>query len=149
VKYGTPAEYSVSGVSLQAQLMDFLYYLGNASLALRVLQYLKNVNTEPVEFITVVHQLDGWVLRVRCTRQWTAHKLDDFRAFLNELGVAYRPNSRLHHVLTDLEYGHSPIEVMQQYQVAVIEHGQPNLSEIEAFRQQFIEGLGYCPETLG
>jgi hypothetical protein len=136
-------------MSTQAQLMDFLYYLGNASLALRVLQYLKDVNTQPVEFITVVHQLDGWVLRVRCTRQWSTHRLEDFRAFLNELGVAYRPNSRLHHVLTDLEYGHSPIEVMQQYQVAVIEHGQPNVSEIEAFRQQFIEGLGYCPETLG
>jgi hypothetical protein len=38
---------------------------------------------------------------------------------------------------------------MQRYQVAVIAHGQPDLSEIEAFRQQFIQGLGYCPETLG
>ncbi|MCG9893784.1 MAG: hypothetical protein MH252_22260 [Thermosynechococcaceae cyanobacterium MS004] len=129
--------------------MEFLYYLGNASLALRVLKYLKNPSTEPIEFVTVVHQLDGWVLRVRCTRAWTAHRLEDFRAFLNELGVAHCPNPRLHHVLMDLEEGYSPIEVMQQYQVAVIEHGQPNLSEIEAFRQQFIQGLGYCPETLG
>ena len=136
-------------MSEEVLLMDFLYYLGNASLALRVLQYLKSVNTEPVEFITVVHQLDGWIIRIRCTRQWTAHRLADFRAFLDELGVAYRPNRRLHRVLTDLEDGYSPIEVMQQYQVAVIEHGQPDLSEIEAFRQQFIQGLGYCPETLG
>ena len=68
---------------------------------------------------------------------------------LDELGVVYRPSSRLHRVLTDLEHGYSPIEVMQQYQVAVIEHGQPDLSEIEAFRHQFIQGLGYCPETLG
>lgn len=139
---------TAKGLPQQVCPMDFLYYLGNASLALRVLQYLKRVSV-PVEFITVVHQLDGWVLRIRCTRQWTAHRLNDFKAFLDKMGVAYQPNVRLRRVLTDLEAGYSPIEVMQHYQVAVIEHGQPDLSEIEAFRQQFIQGLGYCPETLG
>jgi hypothetical protein len=129
--------------------MDFLYYLGNATLVLRVIQYLKNASTESIRFMTVVHQLDGWVLRVSCTSQWSAHRLGDFQAFLAEMGVAYQPNIRLRQVLTDLEYGYSPIDVMQRYQVAVIAHGQPDLSEIEAFRQQFIEGLGYCPETLG
>jgi hypothetical protein len=129
--------------------MDFLYYLGNATLVLRVIQYLKNASTESIRFMTVVHQLDGWVLRVSCTSQWSAHRLGDFQAFLGELGVAYQPNIRLRQVLADLEYGYSPIDVMQRYQVAVIAHGQPDLSEIEAFRQQFVQGLGYCPETLG
>lgn len=129
--------------------MDYLYYLGNASLVLRVIQYFRSANTEPIKFMTVVHQLDGWVVRVCCSTQWSTHRLGDLQAYLSELGVAYQPNIRLRQVLTDLEYGYSPIEVMQRYQVAVITHGQPDLSEVEAFRQQFIEGLGYCPETLG
>jgi hypothetical protein len=33
-------------------------------------------------------------------------------------------------------------------QVAVVSHGYPDKSDIEAFRQQFTMGLGYCPETL-
>ncbi len=129
--------------------MDYLYYLGNASLVLRVIQHLKNGTADPIRFMTVVHQLEGWVLRVSCTSQWSSHALGDLQAFLSELGVAYQPSTRLRQVLTDLEYGYSPIDVMQRYQVAVIAHGQPDLSEIEAFRQQFIQGLGYCPETLG
>ncbi|MGB8700422.1 MAG: hypothetical protein WCD18_13485 [Thermosynechococcaceae cyanobacterium] len=129
--------------------MDYLYYLGNASLVLRVIQYLNAASTEPTRFMTVIHQLDGWVLRVFCTSRWSEHRLADFRAFLSELGVAYEPNTRLQRVLADLEYGCSPVEVMQRYQVAVIAHGQPDLTEIEAFRHQFIQGLGYCPETLG
>lgn len=128
--------------------MDYLYYLGNASLVLRVIEYLKDPSTEPVEFVTVLHQLDGWVVRVVCT-SWSVSRQDDLRAFLEELGVVYRPNPRLQRVLLDLENGHSPIEVMQRYKVAVIVQGQPDRSEIESFRQQFIQGLGYCPETLG
>jgi hypothetical protein len=128
--------------------MDYLYYLGNASLVLRLIEYLKGVSAEPVEFVTVLHQLDGWVVRVVCS-SWSMHRQGNFRAFLEELGVSYRPNPRLQNVLFDLEHGYSPIEVMQRYKVAVIVHGQPDRSEIESFRQQFIQGLGYCPETLG
>lgn len=131
-------------------IMDYLYYLGNASLVLRVIQHLKDINADRLRFISVIHQLDGWVVRVVClSQQWTVHQLCDLKAFMNELGVPYTPNARLQHVLEDLEDGVSPIEAMQRYQVAVIVHGQPDLSEIEAFRQQFIQGLGYCPETLG
>lgn len=129
--------------------MDYLYYLGNASLILRVIQHLKSNRAKPIEFISVIHQLDGWVVRVMCSSQWTLSQLGDLQAFLSELGVPYKPNNRLQNVLKDLEIGFSPIEVMQRYQVAVIVHGQPDLSEVEAFRQQFIQGLGYCPETLG
>ena len=128
--------------------MDYLYYLGNASLVLRVIEHLKSFSAEPVQFITVLHQLDGWVGRVVCP-SWSTHRLGNLRAFLEELGVVYSPNPRLQHVLYDLENGCSPIEVMQHYKVAVIVHGQPDRSEIESFRQQFIQGLGYCPETLG
>ena len=128
--------------------MDYLYYLGNASLVLRVIEHLKGVSAEPVQFVTVLHQLDGWVVRVVCPA-WSTYRQGNLRAFLEELGVVYSPNPRLQHVLYDLENGCSAIEVMQHYKVAVIVHGQPDRSEIESFRQQFIQGLGYCPETLG
>ncbi len=136
------------GYQAEGIFMDHLYYIGNASLVLRVIQHLKHYPLQ-VEFMTVIHQLDGWVVRVRCTYQWSSRQLGDLQAYLSELGVAYQPNPRLQSVLADLEAGHHPVEVMQRYQVAVIAHGQPEQSEVEAFRQQFIRGLGYCPETLG
>ncbi len=47
-----------------------------------------------------------------------------------------------------LEAGQSAVDVMRRYQVAIVSHGNPEKGEIEAFRQQFVRGLGYCPETL-
>ncbi|MGR3275529.1 hypothetical protein HRE53_19270 [Acaryochloris sp. 'Moss Beach'] len=128
--------------------MDYLYYLGTASLVLRVVQHLRRSTHLPVEFMTVVHQLNGWVLRIRTAPGWTQQDLDNFRAFLGELGIPYQVDTRVSTVLQALESGQSPVEVMSQYQVAVIAHGSPDMTEIEAFRQQFIQGLGYCPETL-
>jgi hypothetical protein len=128
--------------------MEYLYYLGTASLVLRVVQHLRRSTTLPIEFMTVVHQLNGWVLRIRTAPGWTQNDLDNFRAYLGELGIPYQVDTRVSTVLQALEAGQSPVEVMSRYQVAVIAHGTPDLTEIEAFRQQFIQGLGYCPETL-
>jgi hypothetical protein len=50
--------------------------------------------------------------------------------------------------LWSLEAGQSPVDVMRRYQVAIVSHGNPEREEIETFRQQFVRGLGYCPETL-
>ena len=51
-------------------------------------------------------------------------------------------------VFWSLETGQSPIDVMSRYQVAIVSYGSPDSNDIEAFRQQFTRGLGYCPETL-
>jgi hypothetical protein len=128
--------------------MDYLYYLGNASLVLRVIQYLQRSDVRPVQFMTVIHQLDGWVVKIRCTEDWCVDELANFQAFLQELGVSYQPSTLVRQSQADLERGYSPVEVMQRYQIAVIAHGQPEGTEIEAFREQFIQGLGYCPQTL-
>ena len=128
--------------------MDYLYYLGNASLVLRVVEYLQRFDIQPVQFMTVIHQLDGWVVKVRCAPDWTADELANFQAFLQELGIAYQPGPLVRQSQADLEQGCSPVEVMRRYQVAVIAHGQPEGDEIETFRDQFIQGLGYCPQTL-
>ncbi len=67
---------------------------------------------------------------------------------MNELGIPYEPSMRVNMALWNLEARQSPIDVMRRYQVAVVSHGSPEREEIEAFCQQFVQGLGYCPETL-
>ncbi|MBF2086147.1 hypothetical protein [Thermoleptolyngbya sp. C42_A2020_037] len=128
--------------------MEYIYYLANASLTLRVVEYLHNTPWLPVRFMTVIHQIDGWVVKVKLERCLDAGRDGDFRAFLNELGIAYEPDIRVRMALWGLETGQSPVDVMRRYQVAVVSHGSPDGEEIEEFRQQFVQGLGYCPETL-
>jgi len=67
---------------------------------------------------------------------------------MNELGIPCEPGIRVQMALWGLETGQSPVDVMHRYQVAVVSHGTPDREEIEEFRQQFVQGLGYCPETL-
>lgn len=128
--------------------MDYIYYLANASLTLRVVQYLHAMPWLPVRFITVIHQIDGWVVKVKLSRALAPQEDGDFRSFLNELGIPYEPEIRVRMALWGLETGQSPVEVMRRYQVAVVSHGSPDRREIEEFRKQFVQGLGYCPETL-
>ena len=128
--------------------MDYLYLLANASLSLRVVEYLHSMPQLPVQFMTVIHQIDCWVIKVRMNSPLTPQQHGDFRAFMNELGIPYIPGIRLQMALWSLETGQSPLEVMRRYKIAVVSHGSPDKSDIEAFRQQFTMGLGYCPETL-
>jgi len=128
--------------------MEYLYYLANASLTLRVVQYLHARPRIPVSFITVIHQIDGWVVRVKLDYPIDINEDGDIRAFLNELGIRYEPPMRVQMALWSLEAQQNPVEVMRRYQVAIVSHGSPDKEEIEAFRQQFVRGLGYCPETL-
>lgn len=128
--------------------MEYLYYLANASLTLRIVEYLHRTPEMPVAFVTVIHQIDGWVVKVKMNSPINPQQDGDFRAFLNELGISYEPPMRVNMALWSLEAGQSPIDVMRRYQVAVVSHGSPQREEIEAFRQQFVRGLGYCPETL-
>ena len=129
-------------------VMEYLYYLANASLTLRVVEHLHQMRWLPVRFMTVIHQIDGWVIKVQLNRALTGAEAGDFRAFLNELGIPFEPELRVQMALWGLETGQSPVEVMRRYQVAVVSHGNPDRTEIEEFRQQFVQGLGYCPETL-
>jgi hypothetical protein len=128
--------------------MEYIYYLANASLTLRIVEHLHSMTQLPLSFMTVIHQIDGWVVRVRMSYPLDEQQDGDFRAFLNELGIPYQPSIRIQMVMWGLETGQSPIEVMQRYQVAVVSHGSPDGEEIEDFRKQFVRGLGYCPETL-
>lgn len=128
--------------------MEYLYYLANASLTLRVVEYLHAMPWLPVRFMTVIHQIDGWIVKVKFSRDLDPQEVGDVRAFLNELGIPCEPDIRVRMALWGLETGQSPVEVMRRYQVAVVSHGSPERGEIEEFRKQFVQGLGYCPETL-
>lgn len=128
--------------------MDYLYFLANASLSLRTIEYLRSMRHTISASLTVIHQIDGWVVKIRFPQRLSPELHGNFRAFMSELGIAYEPEMRLKMVFWSLETGQSAVEVMRRYQVAVVAHGTPDTKEIEAFREQFTEGLGYCPETL-
>ncbi|MBE9075748.1 hypothetical protein IQ241_00270 [Romeria aff. gracilis LEGE 07310] len=128
--------------------MEYLYYLANASLTLRTVERLLCPTQLPLEFITVIHQINGWIVKVKLHDSVTPRAAGDFEAFLRELGVVYEPGIRVRMALWGLETGQSPVDVMRRYQIAVVSHGKPDRHEIEEFRQQFVTGLGYCPETL-
>ncbi len=128
-------------------LMDYVYFLANTSLTLRVVEFLRQ-GYLPVRFMSVIHQIDGWLIRVKLSEFLEPRQHGDFRAFMNELGIPHEPNVRIQMAMWGLETGQSPVAVMQRYQVAVVSHGIPDREEIEEFRSQFVRGLGYCPETL-
>ena len=129
-------------------MTEYLQYLANASLTLRIVQHLHARKQTPVSFVTVIHQIDGWVVRIKFKEILSSQEDGDFRAFLNELGISYQPPMRVQMAFWSLEAGQTPVDVMRRYQVAIVSHGSPEKEEIEAFRQQFVRGLGYCPETL-
>lgn len=128
--------------------MEYLYYLANASLTLRLIEYLHNKPHLSVNCVTVINQIDGWVVNIKIASALNSQLDGDFRAFLNEIGIAYAPPQRVTVALASLAGGQSPVDVMRRYQVAIVAHGSPQRQEIEQFRQQFINGLGYCPPTL-
>jgi len=128
--------------------MEYLCYLANASLTLRLVEYLLGSSQLEVSFVTVINTIDGWVIRVRLKHQLSPQEDGNLRSIFSELGINYSPSKLLQLALMSLAGGKSPVDVMRRYQIAVVSHGQPNKEEIEAFRQQFINGLGYCPQTL-
>jgi hypothetical protein len=130
-------------------MTDYLYSIANASLTLRIVEHLHYRRYSlPLDFMTVIHQIDGWVVRIKLAQFLNSQSEGDLRAFLQECGIPYEPSAWVEMALEGLEAGQSPVEVMQRYQVAVVSHGSPDRQGIETFRHHFVQGLGYCPETL-
>ncbi|MBN3895653.1 MAG: hypothetical protein HWQ41_10390 [Nostoc sp. NOS(2021)] len=127
--------------------MQYLYNLANASLTLRVVEYLSR-NDFYVEYVTVINQFHGWIINVKIKSFVSIQKDKDIRAFLNEVGIIYSPSELISQVMSSLQAGQSAINVMECYKVAVVSHGRPQPDEIEVFRQSYIRGLGYCPQNL-
>ena len=128
--------------------MEYLYHFANASLTSRLIEYLNQNSQLPLGRVTVIHRFDAWVVKVRINFPPNSSPEKDFRAFLNELGIPYTPPLQVKLAIQSLESGENLLKVMHRYQVVVVSHGQPDLEEVEAFRQRFIRGLGYCPHHL-
>ncbi len=128
--------------------MKYIYFLSNASLTLRIVDHLRENSEFPNSTVTVIHRIDGWLIKVKFFHELTLQQQGDFQAYLGEVGIPYEPEIRLQMALWSLDMGQSIMEVMRRYQLAIVSHGQPSYSDIEAFREQFTKGLGYCPETL-
>lgn len=128
--------------------MEYLYYLANASLTLRIVEYLRGKPYMPIGFVTVIHQIDGWVVKIKMRVPLNSQEDGNFQAFLNELGMPFKSPKHINMALVSLEAGNPPIDVMRSYQVAVVSHGSPNREDIEVFRKHCIKGLGYCPNNL-
>ena len=128
--------------------MEFLYYLANASLTIRVIERLNSAQKLPLDYMTILHEIEGWIVKVKLSDSVGAKEAEDFRAFCDELGTPYKPGIRVRMALWGLETGEAPVDVMRHYQVAIISHGHPNRDEIEDFREHLGAGLGFYPETM-
>lgn len=128
--------------------MEYLYYMENASLTLRVIEYLKSMTWLPLKFLTVIHEIDGWIIKIKLNRRLSRKQDANFRAFLNELGNPYVPEITVQLAMFALECGKSVLYVIAHYQVAIVSHGCPSSAEIEEFCSQFVRDLGYCPQTF-
>ncbi|MBD2534485.1 hypothetical protein H6G97_35335 [Nostoc flagelliforme FACHB-838] len=128
--------------------MEYLCYLTNASLVLHLIEYLHGKPQLRVSYVTVINQIDGWVVRIRLKHQPSPQEEGDLKSILSELGNSYARPKHVQLALWRLAGGECPVNVMQRYQVAIVSHGRPEKEEIEEFRKHFIRGLGYCPQTL-
>ena len=131
--------------------IDWYYYFGKAGYVLKIihsLQSLQQCHGLNIQFMTILHQPQGWIIRIRPNQSWPIQSILDFQALLNEFGFTYKPNQHFRQIFDALEKGESLMDVMSRYCISAINHGQPRTDEILMFREKVIEGLGYCPDAL-
>lgn len=127
---------------------EYLYSFANASLTLRVIEYLGNQTKILVDSVIVVNLIDRWLIKIKLQHALNYDLAEDFQAFLNEMGVVHQPSPRLMMALLQLEAGESPTAVMNRYKIVIVANGKPDQEEIEIFRQQLVSKLGYCPQSM-
>ena len=128
--------------------MQFFYCFANTSLVLRVIRRLQQCRCWHVNVITVFYLGDRWALRVRIEPRLPMGHRSDLLAFLSEQGWKFQPTVDMQDAIAALDEGLSPTTVMNKYHVVIVSHGRPEPTELNLFREHFIEGLGYCPQSL-
>ncbi|MEM9450428.1 MAG: hypothetical protein AAGA75_18090 [Cyanobacteria bacterium P01_E01_bin.6] len=129
--------------------MEFLYCFENASLTQRVLGYLLRQWRSHLELTTVIFLNDRWLVRLRFDSSLEDALIKDCMAFLNENGLRYHAPPIVSKALTDLDAGCPTTLAMDRHNVVILSHGIPQPEEIKHFREHFVAGLGYCPQSLG
>ncbi|MEY4518332.1 MAG: hypothetical protein RLZZ499_931 [Cyanobacteriota bacterium] len=127
---------------------EYTYSFSNASFTLRVIKHLRNQYQPYLDSVAVINQIDRWIVKVCLKNFIPAGLAENLQAFLNEMGLSAQPSSKVIQALARLEAGESPTTVMNRYQVVVVVHGKPEAKEIEIFRDQIVNRLGYCPQNM-
>ncbi|MBE7385707.1 MAG: hypothetical protein F6J95_030485 [Leptolyngbya sp. SIO1E4] len=128
--------------------MEFLYCFANASLTQRVLDYLLRKMRPYVDCVTVIFLNDRWVIRLTLDLDVEAEHFNDCWAVLSEHGIPYHPPTAITLAFKDLDKGCGLTQVMNRHHVAIVSHGAPTPDEVGCFQEQFVSGLGYCPQSL-
>lgn len=126
----------------------YLYSFSNASLTLEVIDRLRNKYQSGLNSVAVINLIDCWLIKINFDDWVDAHYLENLQAVLDELGIPYQPSAVVRIALAKLESGESPIEIMNRYKVVIVAYGEPEKEEIEVFREQIVEKLGYCPQNM-
>ena len=127
---------------------EHIYSFANASLTLRAIEHLRNHCQSQLKSVTVINLIDRWLIKINLKDSVSIDYVKNLQAFLNELGITYKPSSNVSIALNELETGESPINVMNRYKVVIVAYGQPEKEEIEIFREQIVDKLGYCPQNM-
>lgn len=128
--------------------IEYTYSLLNASSTLRVVEHLRNKYQLYLNSVAVINLIDRWVVKISLKSCIPFKLAKNLQAFLQEMGVTYQPSAKLNEALMSLERGESPTVVMNRHQVAIVAYGQPATEEIEIFRDQIVDRLGYCPQNM-
>lgn len=127
---------------------QYLHSFPNASFTLRVIEHLRNNYQSSLDSVTVINQIDRWLVKVNFKYSLPTQLAKNLQAFFNEMGVKHQPSAKMIKALARLEAGESPIEIMNRYQIVIVAYGKPEKEEIEIFRDQIVERLGYCPQNM-
>ncbi len=127
---------------------QYFYSFTSATITLRVIEHLRRNYQSTLDSVTVINFIDSWVIKINLKPSIPIELTKNLRAFLNEMGAAYKPSRRIAKALAKLEAGESPTEIMNNYRLVIVTYGKPETKEIEVFRQQIIKRLGYCPQSM-
>lgn len=126
----------------------YLYSFTNASLTLRVIEHLRDYYQPKLISVAVLNLIDCWLVKIDLKDSVDVELVKNLQALLDELGIPYRPSPAIAIALSELEMGESPVKIMNRYKVVIVAYGKPEKKEIEIFREQIVERLGYCPQNM-
>ena len=128
--------------------MQYTYCFANTSLVLRLMTYLSKQLSIGLMSVTVIYLVDRWVVRIKLRNELLSPLRGNFLSFLNENGYAFTLSAQNSDALTALDLGASVADVSRLYNAVIVSHGGLHPEDLEAFRQKFVRGLGYCPPSL-
>ena len=130
------------------QNKEYIYSFSNASFTLRVIKHLRNKYQTYLDSVAVINLVDRWLIQIHLKNSIPDQSGKNLQSFLNEMGIIIQPSSKIINALASLAQGESPTEVMNRYQVVIVDYGKPETEEIEIFRDQVVDRLGYCPQNM-